>query len=361
MTVRFGVVGTSFWTDFLHLPMLTSHPQAAITAICGRTRTNAEALAAKYSIPRVFTDYRTMIAAGGLDAVLVATPDDTHLPIVMAALDAGLHVVCEKPLACSAADARAMYERAEAAAVNHMTFFTWRWLPYLRHMRVLLDRGRVGQLYHCSLHYIGDYGRNGEYNWRFDRGRANGILGDLGSHMIDLARWLVGDIVRVSAHLATHASRVDPDGALLDSANDAAHLLVEFASGAHGMIEVSSVGVVGARFMEQRVALHGASGSLNATIAFGGASQLDGVGNDGLPLEDIAIPTELWGTVDASRPLTEVGVALFCQQPVGTRLFVDDILAGRRSSPSFYDGWKAQEIVDAAMRSHERSAWVEVR
>lgn len=176
-----------------------------------------------------------------------------------------------------------------------------RWLPYLRHMRVLIDRGRVGQLYHCSLHYIGDYGRNGQYNWRFDRGRANGILGDLGSHMIDLARWLVGDIVRVSAHLATHASRVDPDGALLDSANDAAHLLVEFASGAHGMIEVSAVGVVGARFMEQRMALHGASGSLNATIAFGGDSRLDGVGNDGSPPADVTIPDELWATVDARR------------------------------------------------------------
>jgi predicted dehydrogenase len=89
-TIRVGVVGTSGWSDFLHLPALSSHKQATIDAICGRTAAPAEALAAEYAIPQDFTDYREMIAAGGLDALLVATPDDTHHAIVTVAIEAGL-------------------------------------------------------------------------------------------------------------------------------------------------------------------------------------------------------------------------------------------------------------------------------
>jgi predicted dehydrogenase len=96
--VRVGVVGTSWFADGFHLPNLASHPRAKITAICGRTRERAEALATKYTIPHVFTDYHAMIASGTLDALVVVTPDALHYPITMAALDAGLHVLCEKAL-----------------------------------------------------------------------------------------------------------------------------------------------------------------------------------------------------------------------------------------------------------------------
>ena len=97
--VRVGVVGTSWWSDLFHLPLLTSHPRAEVAAICGRHRERADEMARKYGIPSVFTDYEAMIEQGGLQALVVATPDDTHHPIVMRALQAGLHVLCEKPLA----------------------------------------------------------------------------------------------------------------------------------------------------------------------------------------------------------------------------------------------------------------------
>jgi predicted dehydrogenase len=97
--VRVGVVGTSGFTDFVHLTDLKSHPRASVTAICGRRdRQRAAELAATYDIPHIYTDYHEMLARAPLDAVIVAAPDDLHYPIVMAALDAGLHVLCEKPL-----------------------------------------------------------------------------------------------------------------------------------------------------------------------------------------------------------------------------------------------------------------------
>ncbi len=85
---RIGIVGTSGWSDFLHLPSLKSTPQAALVAICGRNRARAAELAQKYAIPQVFTDYREMLEKGSLEALVVATPDALHYPIVMDALDA---------------------------------------------------------------------------------------------------------------------------------------------------------------------------------------------------------------------------------------------------------------------------------
>src|SRR5689334_18131361 len=120
--IRVGVVGTSWWADWMHLPSIKSHPQAELAAICGRTREPAEAMAQKYGIPLIFSEYRDMLARGDLQAVIVSTPDDLHHQIVMDALDAGMHVLCEKPLAMNADHARAMYERAEQRGVKHMTF-----------------------------------------------------------------------------------------------------------------------------------------------------------------------------------------------------------------------------------------------
>src|SRR4051794_37152630 len=109
--------------------MFTSDERATLSAICGRNRERDDELAAKYSIPQVFTEYHQMIEQGGLDAVVVATPDDMHYEMVMAALKAGLHVLCEKPIALNAKDAKTMYETAEAKHLKHMVMYTWHWLP----------------------------------------------------------------------------------------------------------------------------------------------------------------------------------------------------------------------------------------
>ena len=125
--VRVGVIGTSWYADLAHLPRIKSHSRAELAAVCGRNRERAEEMAGKYESPLVFTDYRDMIEKGHLDAVIVSTPDDLHYPMTMDALDAGLHVLCEKPMALNLAQAKEMYEKAESAGVKHMVFFTYRW------------------------------------------------------------------------------------------------------------------------------------------------------------------------------------------------------------------------------------------
>ena len=157
--VRVGVVGTSGWADLMHLPSLKSHPGATITAICGRNRDRAEEMAQKYAIPSVFTDYREMIDQADLHALVVSTPDDLHYPITMQALEAGLHVVCEKPLALDAGQAREMYEKAEAVGVKHMVLFTYRWLPHYQHLHSLIDGGYLGRGFQCYPRFLYGSGR----------------------------------------------------------------------------------------------------------------------------------------------------------------------------------------------------------
>ena len=142
--VRVGMIGTSWYADSMHLPSLTSHPQASVTAICGRNEARAQEMAAKFNVPHVFTDRQAMLHAGLMDAVVIAAPDDLHYPMCMEAIAAGLHVVCEKPLALTAHEAREMAVAADAAGVKHMSFFTLRWFPHTRLLRELVDAGQCG-------------------------------------------------------------------------------------------------------------------------------------------------------------------------------------------------------------------------
>jgi predicted dehydrogenase len=353
--VRVGVVGTSWFADGFHLPNLASHPRAEITAICGRTRARAEELATKYTIPHVFTDYRTMIASGMLDALVVVTPDAMHYPITIAGLDAGLHVLCEKTLAMNATQAKEMYEKAEAGGRKHMVMFTRRWAPHFQYLQQLIEEGFVGRPYHFHLRSEADYGRDAAYGWRFDRQHGHGILGDLGSHAIDCARRYVGDIAKVSGHLATFVERPGPAGQLLDAANDSAQLAVEFTNGAHGSIHVSAVTTQN----ETNLALYGENGSLELVFTFEGA-ELRGMRQGEQEWQTLEVPDALWHDADRTGSLIDQIFDLFKRQSVGNRLFIDAILEDRSMDSTFYEGWKAQQVIDAAIASHEQGRWIAI-
>lgn len=354
--IRLGVAGTSWWADLMHLPSLTSHPGAAVVAVCGRDPGRAEALAAKYGVARAYTSYEAMLDQAGLDAVVVATPDDLHAPMALAALERGLHVLCEKPLARSAAEARLMYEAAERAGVVHMVFFTYRWTPAYRFVRDLVADGRLGRPLSFALSFSNGYGLRPGYAWRFDARRASGVAGDLGSHMIDLARWILGDeVARASASLRTHAPHDPPndvpDGGAAAAdprvANDSAVLALEMAGGAHGTVYCTSVARLGDQGSAKQLTVRGDRGTLEASITLAGAD-LRLLGDDGAPAAPLEVPAA-YGSGDS--------IALFRQQPIGGRLFVEAILGGTRPAPTFYDGWRVQQVIDGALRADASGRW----
>ena len=151
--VRVGVVGTSWFAKTFHLASLASHPEADLVAICGRDRERADGVAVDHSIPHVYTDYREMIASGRLDALVVVTPDALHFPITMAALDAGLHVMCEKALALNADQARQMHDAAEASGLVNMVGYIWRCVPPFNYVHYLIAEGYLGRCHHAHFQY----------------------------------------------------------------------------------------------------------------------------------------------------------------------------------------------------------------
>ena len=356
--VRVGVVGTSWWADLMHLPSLTSHPAAVVAAVCGRDPARATALAAKFGVPASYTSYEGMIEHASLDAVVVATPDDVHAPVAARALERGLHVLCEKPLARDAGEARRLADLAARAGVVDMVFFTYRWVPAYRFLRDLVAAGRIGRPLGFALSFVNGYGLRPGYAWRYDARRSAGVVADLGAHMIDLVRWMLGDEARrVSASLATFAAHEPPPGeppGAMPAANDSAVVTLELAGGAHGTLHCSSVARLGDRGSDKRITLRGDRGTIEASITLSGA-EVRLAGDDGRPAERLAIPAEY-----GAHPSGDT-VALFREGPIGARRFVDAILAGERPAPSFRDGWRVQEVIDAALRSAASGRWEEVR
>ena len=343
----------------MYLPSLKSHPQAEIAALCGRNRDRAQEMARKHIVPTVFTDYREMIEKGGLDAIVVATPHDLHYPMTMEALDAGLHVLCEKPMALNAKQAREMLDKAEEAGVVHMILFTYRGLPQYRYLKELIDEGYLGYCYQCSIDILLSSGRSiDEYNWLYDPRRATGILGDVGSHAFDLARWFVDDITQVSAHLTTFTDRPGIDGPLADPANDSIMVAAQFENGAQGLIQLSSMAHLGDRRAEMRIVLYGELGTLEADLAFTGVDEgvrLRGARHNEDRIVPLSVPDRIMENVN-STDLQDP----FVKQSVGPRLFIDAILEGKSASPDFFDGLKAQEIIDACIESDHRKCWISV-
>jgi predicted dehydrogenase len=357
--VKVGVVGTSWWVDGMYLPVLTADEGAELVAICGRNRTRANELATKYQIPQAFTDYQEMIERGGLEALVVATPDELHYPITMAALHVGLHVLCEKPMAINGEQAKEMLELAEQAGVKHMIMFGWRWMPHYQYLHQLLAEGFVGRCYHVHLQFLGNRGRSKEYTWRFDPQHSLGVLGDLGSHMIDLGQWLLGDITSVCAHLASYVERPGPDGQPFLGANESALLVVEYANGAQGMIHASTVAHTADRLREQYISIHGENGTLEAEVLFRGAeagATVRGARQEETSFQVLPTP-QSYAKGLAPNQFTEV----LTKHPVGARLFIDAIQQNYVPSPNFQDGYQVQRVIDAALESQATRGWVDVK
>ncbi|AYY13112.1 gfo/Idh/MocA family oxidoreductase [Actinobacteria bacterium YIM 96077] len=215
-TLGIGMVGYSFmgvvhshaWRNvrsFFDVPLV---PRLA--ALAGRNVEAATAVADKFGWEHVESDWRALLARDDVDLVDVCTPGDTHAEIAIAALDAGKHVLCEKPLANSvseAAEMAAAAARARQAGVRAMVGFTYRRVPAIVLARNLVAEGRIGEIRHVRAQYLQDWlvDRQAPMSWRLEKSRAgSGALGDIGAHIVDLTQFITGEqITGVSALMET--------------------------------------------------------------------------------------------------------------------------------------------------------------
>lgn len=362
MTIHVGIVGTSWWADAMYLPTLQEHPHGKFVAICGRNAENNKVMAERWNIPHVFTDYNAMIDSGKIDAIIISTPNDTHYPITMKALERGLHILCEKPIGLNYSEAKRMAEAADTKGIKHLVPYTYRFMPTGRYLKELIDGGFIGKPVHLNMRYYTGYGRGNDYTWRFDMGKSGaGAVGDIGSHFLYLATWYYGKVTGLYCHLGwfTQRPQPNPEGKRYEPTDDTAIITLQFENGAQGVIHVTTQGYEDSPFGQRHFfEFHGSDGTLHCVVDWDKNQQITGA-KAGKSMHEIAIPDYIW---NGARHDTVHNTYrdVFRKQDFMTRQWVTAIAENKPTSPDFQDGAYIQRLIDAALKSHREKRWVEI-
>jgi predicted dehydrogenase len=275
--VGYGVMGKAHCYGYRVAPMLRPLPVTpVVTVMSGRSGPAVAAAAAAYGVPEHTTDWRALVARDDLDVVDICTPPGTHAEIAQAAAAAGKAVLCEKPLAVSYPQAAAALAAAETAGVHHAVGFNYRRLPAVALMRRMVASGAVGEVRLWRATWLSDEFTDPRtpYDWRFDRAMGGTTIADLGSHLIDMALWMAGEVASVCAQSETFiAERPLPGGpgeaapaggpgggSRAVTVDDASSALLRFGSGALGVMEVARAAV--RRPCDFTVEVNGSRGTL---------------------------------------------------------------------------------------------------
>lgn len=370
--VRIGVVGPSWWFDFWHLPAIQNHPEAELSAICSARPRSEEDAAQRYGKEAAcYTDRTRMMENAALDGVIVCTPNDLHYPVTMEALKHNLPVLCEKPVALNAEQAREMARTAAERNLLAMSSFPYRGNPAILEFRRLVKDGYLGLLIHVSAEYHGAYGLDRPPNWRGSRSRSgSGILGDLGSHLIDLVRFTVcQEFVSVCSNNITLLR--DPQTGVLqelistedpragDRNDDSCMFLALLSGGAQAMLHTSWVALQGEYWQTQEIEAYGTEGRLRFSANHLGTG-LWGMKRGEKRLE--AIPVENIVTPDSGQPPSQDNFrpGRGASNSVTWR-WIDSLLKkDHYQSPSLQDGYITQLVSDAVLSADRTGAWVEI-
>ena len=335
--------------------------EPVMKVVVGRDEAGVTKAAAQLGWQEHSTSWEEVVARDDIDVVDICTPGDTHMPIAVAAAEAGKVVFCEKPLANTLPEAERMLEAVQHAGVTHMICHNYRRAPAVALARRMIEEGRLGQIRHYRGTYLQDWLVSPDFPrvWRLEKARTgSGALGDLVSHSVDLARYLVDEITEVSGLLQTFIAERPAAAGSREMApvdvDDAALALVRFEGGAVGTIE-------GTRFATgrknyNRFEINGSRGSLAFDIE--SLNELEVYAEEG--------PDSGWRRIsvtDASHPYVNgwwpPGHVLGYEHTF-THTVLDLLRAideGRVPQPNFEDGVRNQRVLDAVERSAESRRW----
>ncbi|MBN2028846.1 Gfo/Idh/MocA family oxidoreductase [bacterium] len=265
----YAFMGKAHTNAYKKLPYMIYPPPAIpkLISICGLYEDEAEEAARRYGYEKYFTDWHKMLEDDRIQLFDNGTPNNIHAEPCIAAAQAGKHVICEKPLARNAEEAKSMLDAVEKAKVKHMVAFNYRFIPAIRQAKLLIESGALGKIYHYRAVYLQEWIMP-HYKtpriWRLDKETAgSGALGDLGAHIIDLGRFLVGEMKSVSAVTRTFIKeRPLPEGSGTGKVDvdDAFVATVEFENGAIGTLEATRF--AGGRKNHEVIEINGEKGSI---------------------------------------------------------------------------------------------------
>jgi predicted dehydrogenase len=353
-----GVIGLGFGRA--HIAAFQANG-CEVVAVCQRDQETARAVAARYNVASVFARWEQMLEQAKPEIVVIASPPNLHREIALRALEQGAHVLCEKPLAMTAAEGRDMVAAARRARRVAMTSFNWRFIPAMQRFHSLVEQGSVGRLFHAAGRWLGARGadESAPVTWRMDRAQAgHGAMGDQGVHLIDLVRWHFGEFVRVSAQAGVaNPGRAALDGGKPADAEDFCSVLGELTSGGQVTLSVSRA-ARGAN--EAFLEAYGSQGALVYRLDrekpkwYVGELRAAGVSGT---LQPVPVTAGLPRSAGEGDQMEVIGKATIA--PLVKR-FLEGIRKSESPSPSFEDGVRAQLVLDAVLRSLEQGGWQRV-
>ena len=372
--VGYKFMGRAHSNAYRQLPRFFDvDPVPRMAAICGRDEAGVREAAGSLGWESHETDYRRLIERDDVGLVDVVTPGNTHRDIVLAALGAGKHVICEKPLANSLAEAEEMLAAAREAGTINTVCFNYRRTPAVQLAKKLIDEGRLGTIRHWRATYLQDFIMDPQFPliWRLKKELAgSGALGDIGAHSVDLAQFLLGGISEVVGMMATFIKErpleeASAGGGLLASGgaetgevtvDDAAAFLARFQSGAIGTFEATRFAA--GRRNKNAFEINGSKGS----VAF----NLERMNELEVFFVDDDADVQGFRTVNVTEPDHPFAGAWW---PPGHIIgyehtfvhtmkdLMDGIKAGESPAPTFEDAYRVQAVLDAVERSAEEGGW----
>jgi predicted dehydrogenase len=357
----YGLMARAHCYAYRVAPSLRKLPVTpVVTAMSGRDAAAVAAAAQAYGVPETVTGWRDLVTRDDVDVVDICTPPGTHAEIARAAAGAGKAVFCEKPLALTYAEAASALDAVTRAGVHHAVGFNYRRLPAVALMRRMIAESAVGEVRLWRASFLSDEFTDPAtpYDWRFDRAMGGTTISDLGSHLIDMALWMVGPIASTCAQAETFIRRreLPGGGSMPVTVDDAASALLRFESGALGTLEVARAAV--RRPCDFTIEVNGAEGTLRFDYArlnelwYGSRDDdpaLYGMRRIRAEHESHPYASQWW-------PIGQgVGYgASFANQ-------VADLLEGWPDepwTPGFAEGAAVQAVCDAMAASAEQGRWV---
>lgn len=346
--VRVAIVGTGGMAN-QHAKRYKEIPGCELVACVDVSRERAEKFAADYGIPAVFESVDELLENGLFDAVSIVTPDGFHAAQSIQCLKAGKHVLCEKPLALSHADAKKMVAAAKKAGVINMVNLSYRDWPAIQAVAAVVHAGAIGEIRHVEANYLqswlaskiwGDWRTTPAWLWRLSsKHGSRGVLGDVGVHIVDFATFPAGPIKNLYCKLKTFpkapGNRV---GEYVLDANDSAVMTVEFANGALGTIHTTrwSGGHANRLFLK----ISGTLGTVEIDSERSTTSYKFCAGQD--------LHKAQWITVDVDPT------------PNNYARFITGIQTGVQDQPDFARGAAIQKVLDACITSNTKGMPVKV-
>lgn len=359
--VKIALLGAGAVSDYHHAPGIRLDSRARLTAACDASPELLAKRKEQWNLELVSTDFEEVCASPLVDAVIIATPNFTHLPMALAAARHGKHIMCEKPLGLNAGEVRTMYHAARDAGVVHMTAFTYRFAPSMRYLKSLLDGGALGEPRHFRSQRFLDLPET-SWGWRQYKDKAGaGDLFDMTIHRIDFAIDLLGPLSRICGAVARFAPRnqtASGEGCPPSEVDDWSSLIGEFSSGAVGVWEGTTLakgyGLNG--FGHEWAEINGSEGS--AVYRLHEPNRIL-VGKTGSDLAPVDVPKEFLKPAGSPRDPSQGEPATVFRYDLVWE-FVSAICENRDAIPCFYDGLRAQQVADAVLASHAERVWKEI-